>query len=178
MIGIFTKCFLVCAILDSYKYVYLSQNFGLFWLLLQPSCFGHWVAAKQVSYYTYFWVRIHVCLLWHFYFWSRGEFCEQTSNKRRSSLAEASWNNQWNRQARLPRPPGSKLVPGRLSITSKIFVQEDSNLRNPASCWFRAWLCQPASPDYPQIRSFRLYTNRHKILKRSNTGSTTFSSTT
>ena len=121
--------------------------------------------CKTVSYYTYFWVRIHVCLLWHFYFWSRGEFCEQTSNKRRSSLAEASWNNQWNRQARLPRPPGSKLVPGRLSITSKIVVQEDINLKKPARCWCRGWLCQLASLDHPQIRSFRFYTKTSKKIK-------------
>ena len=52
-------------------------------------------------------------------------------------LRQAETTNE-NREARLPRPPGSKLGQGRLSITSKIFVQQDSNLRNQASCWFGA----------------------------------------
>ena len=82
-----------------------------------------------------------------------------------------------NRLARLPRPSASKVVPGRLSLTSKIVVQEDINLKKPARCWCRGWLCQLASLDHPQIRSFRLYTKRQKILKRSNTWCTSSSST-
>ena len=63
-----------------------------------------------------------------------------------------------NRLARLPRPSASKLVPGRLSLTSKIVVQEDINLKKPARCWCRGWLCQLASLDHPQIKSFQFYT--------------------
>ena len=105
------------------------------------------------------------------YFGSRGEFCGPTPYKWWFSLAEAIWKSQWESRSASAASAWFSLGPGRLSNTSKIFVQQDSNLRNPASCWFRAWLCQPASPDYPQIKSFRLYINRHKILKRSNTGS-------
>ena len=134
--------------------------------------------CKTVSYYTYFRVRIHVCQLWLYTLEVAGSFAGRLPIKYDPHWLRRAETTNENREARLPCPPGSKLGPGRLSITSKIFVQQDSNLRNPAICWFRAWLCQPASPDYPQIKSFRLYINRHKILKRSNTGSTTFSSTT
>ena len=153
------------------------KRLGLFWLLSQPSCFGHWVGAKQCLITRTLGTNPSLPALAS-YFGSRGEFCGPTPYKMWSSLAEASWKNQWESRSASAASAWFSLGPGRLSNTSKIFVQQDSNLRNPASCWFRAWLCQPASPDYPQIKSFRLYINRHKILKRSNTGSTTFSSTT
>ena len=51
-------------------------------------------------------------------------------------LRRAETTNE-NRLAQLPRPPASKLVHGRLSITSEIVVQEDINLKKPARCWCR-----------------------------------------
>ena len=163
MIGIFTKCFLVC------------EKFGLIQICISQSELWYILAfiATQLFWPLRGWkttIILHVLLgtnpclppLAFILCKSRESFAGRLPIKWDLHWLRRAETTNENRLAQLPRPPASKLVHGRLSITSEIVVQEDINLKKPARCWCRGWLCQLTSLDHPQIRSFRLYTNAKK----------------
>ena len=112
--------------MDSYKNVYLSQNIDLFCLFLQPSCFCHCVAAKQDI--------ILLVLLGTNTFFPPQTFILWKSRARSAGRLPIALELHWHRRdqttndsrlARLPRPSTYKVVPGHLSLTSKIVMKED-----------------------------------------------------
>ena len=122
----YLKKFFVDAILDSYKYVCLSQKFDLFCLFLQPNCFCHWLAAKQQLILLVLLGR-NTCL-------PPRAFILWKSRAPSAGRLPIAWELHWRRRdqptngsrlARLPRPSTLEVVPGRLSLTSEIVMQED-----------------------------------------------------
>lgn len=134
-LGYLKKLF-VDAILDSYKYVCLRQKFVLFCLFLQPNCFCHWLAAKQDLILLVLLGR-NTCLPPRsFIFWTS----RAPSSGRLPIACELHWRRRdqpanGSRLARLPRPSTSEVVPGRLSLTTKLLCKKTSNLEKTARCW-------------------------------------------